>query len=137
MRIVLDTNVLLSGMIRSGGAPGKIIDLVRMGTLSTVVDDRILQEYSEVLKRDYFRRYFTDLEREEILDFLRSNSHYVTAVVVVTDLPDPDDVPFLEVSLSESAPLITGNMKHFPESRRRGAVVCSPSQFLASYGPRL
>ena len=79
MRIVLDTNVLLSGMIRALGAPGKVVDLIRVGTLTTVVDDRILEEYAEVLERNYFRRYFTDLERMDILDFLRNNSKYVTA----------------------------------------------------------
>ena len=137
MRIVLDTNVLLSGMIRALGAPGKVVDLIRVGTLTTVVDDRILEEYAEVLERNYFRRYFTDLERMDILDFLRNNSKYVTAGVVVNDLPDPDDAPFLEVALSESVALITGNLRHFPERLRRGARVCGPAQFLASYGPNL
>jgi len=47
----------------------------------------------------------------------------------VDDLPDPGGCPFLEVALTGSVPLVTGNLKHFPESARKGAEVIDPKNF--------
>ncbi len=58
MKIVLDTNVLISGILKPSGPPGRIVDLLRSGVLQLVVDDRILAEYTDVLRRDYFLQYF-------------------------------------------------------------------------------
>ncbi len=130
MKIVLDTNVLVSGLLNPDGAPGRIIDLLRSGVVQAVVDDRILAEYRDVLRRAYFARYFTEFERESILEFLSSNSVYATSAVVVLDLPDKGDVPFLEVALTEKVPLVTGNGKHFPVRCRCGASILTPGDFL-------
>lgn len=59
MKAVLDTNVLVSGMINPAGAPGKLVDLIRAGALQIVVDDRILVEYTDVIRRPEMRPYFT------------------------------------------------------------------------------
>jgi len=48
-------------------------------------------------------------------------------------MPDPGDAPFLEVAITEETPLITGNLKHFPEKLRKGCMVMSPAQFLEKY----
>jgi len=133
MRVVLDTNVLVSGLISLGAAPGRIVDLVRSAALTLVVDDRILSEYADVLRRSYLRRYFTDTEARQVIEFLQHRSHLTVCRVIVTDLPDPADIPFLEAALSEDVPLVTGNKKHFPSAKRRGALVLSPREFLEKY----
>jgi len=71
--IVLDTNVLISGMINARGAPGQILDLVRGSVIELVVDDRILDEYVFVLRRARFRRYFAEAECEDIIGYLENN----------------------------------------------------------------
>ena len=116
-RLVLDTNVLVSGMINPFGAPGRIVDLLREGELELTVDDRILAEYSAVLNRRKFRAYFTLQEVRDILVFLEQNTHYTVATTHVSDLPDLKDAPFLEVALAAGVPLVTGNADHFPASR--------------------
>ena len=58
LRLVLDTDVLVSGMINPLGPPGRIVDLLREGELELTVDDRILAEYTAVLNRRKFRVYF-------------------------------------------------------------------------------
>jgi uncharacterized protein len=130
MKIVLDTNVLVSGMLNPDGAPGRIVDMLRSGVVQLVVDDRILAEYRDVLHRDYLSKYFTEFDRESILEFLSSNSSYTTSSVVVLDLPDKGDVPFLETALTEKVPLITGNSRHFPPRCRRGTAVLTPQEFV-------
>lgn len=133
MNIVLDTNVLVAGMINTAGAPGRIIDLLRNGTLRLVVDDRILREYTDVLSRDYFRKYFTKAETENVIEYFAKNSIRATSTVVIVDLPDISDIPFIEIALSQTVPLITGNLRHFPKSKIRDASVLSPRQFLFAF----
>ena len=134
MKIVLDTNVLVSGLLNPDGAPGRIIDLLRSGVVQSVVDDRILAEYRDVLQRDRFAGYFTEFDRENILEFLAANSVYTTSSVVVLDLPDKGDIPFLETALTEKVPLVTGNGRHFPSRQRRGVSILTPAEFLRQFG---
>ena len=132
-RIVLDTNVLVSGMIRPFGPPGRIVDLVREGLLSLAIDDRIFAEYCEVLKRPRFRRYFSIADVRNVVRYLERNTSYSVCTLHASDLPDPADAPFLEVALASGVPLVTGNMDHFPEDRRRGVDVLSPAEFLLRF----
>jgi len=133
VKIVIDTNVLISGMLNPSGPPGKIVDLLRSGALQVVVDDRILCEYTDVLRRKYFLRYFRKSEREDVIEYLSKNSHYTLARIVAQDIPDEGDIPFLEIALSEGVPLITGNLKHYPERARMGCNVLSPRQFIDQF----
>lgn len=137
MKLVLDTNVLVSGILSARSHPGRIIDWIRSAKLTSVVDDRILAEYSEVLQRPYFRRYFSLHEAQTVLEFLRHESEYVVCSANIPDLPDPDDAAFLEAALTLSAPLITGNIRHFPKEKRRGCIVYSPHQFVQFWEPSL
>jgi putative PIN family toxin of toxin-antitoxin system len=130
MKIVLDTNVLISGMLKPSGPPGRIIDFMRTGILQLVVDDRILSEYADVLRREYFTKYFDESDREDVIVYLFKNSYYASSRVIVRDLPDEGDSPFLEMAITEGVPLVTGNLKHFPRQKRKGCVVMSPSQFI-------
>jgi putative PIN family toxin of toxin-antitoxin system len=129
-RLVLDTNVLVSGIINAFGAPGRIVDLVREGEVQLVVDDRILLEYREVLGRPKFRPYFSAREAGSIVQFLQHNTLYTVPAVSVTDLPDQDDVPFLEVALAADVPLVTGNTDDFPADCRRSVEVLTPAECL-------
>ena len=130
MRIVLDTNVLVSGMINAEGAPGRIVDLAQSGVLEILADDRILAEYEDVLARETLQRYFPPAVRDAIIEFLRHELHRVVCSQVVDDLPDKGDEPFLEVALAARVPLVTGNARHFPKSKRRGVEVLSPRELL-------
>lgn len=48
-------------------------------------------------------------------------------------LPDPDDLPFLEVAWASAAPLVTGNLAHFPEEARGPVAVWSPRAFVEAW----
>ena len=135
-RLVLDTNVLMSGMINAFGAPGRILDLVREGNAELVVDDRILAEYTDVLNRPKFRTYFTPHDVRDIIIFMEQNAHYVVSTRHVTSLPDPDDILFLEVALSANVPLVTGNMDDFPAALCLTAEVLSPALFMEQLSRR-
>ena len=121
MRIVLDTNVLVSGLLNPHGPPGRMVDLVLGGQLVLLVDDRILQEYRSVLVRHAF--LFDPGDVADLVDFIAHESERVLAEPSGVRIPDPSDLPFLEVALSGGAEsLITGNVRHFPR-RAAGTIV--------------
>ena len=51
LRLVLDTNVLLSGIAYSGSVPGKILTAWKLGSLEVVLSDYIIEELRRVLPR--------------------------------------------------------------------------------------
>ena len=132
MKVVLDTNVLVSGLLTPYGPPGEIVRTVFAGKLSLCMDARILLEYEEVLHRPKFQ--FDSDNIDILIDFIKRNGHFFSAPPLRNPLPDSDDEPFIEVARAAGADaLITGNLAHFPSDRREGVVVVSPSTFLDDY----
>ncbi len=129
-QLVLDTNVLVSGLLSPRNAPGRIIDTLRTEQIQIVLDDRIFLEYGEVLRRPKFERYIQPEEREWMLDYIFHSARRVTATCHFTDLPDPYDACFLEVASTAEVTLVTGNLKHFPKHQRRKVEVLSPAEFI-------
>lgn len=125
MQIVLDTNVLVSGLLSPHGAPAKILNLIINGNIIIVLDARIFDEYSDVLHRKKFS--FPDDAVNEIISFIRKEGVFISPVPVNCTIPDPGDLPFIEVSLHANVPVVTGNIRHFTGS---DAVVMTPVQFL-------
>lgn len=128
MKVVLDTNVLVSGMLSAEGPCGQILDLVADGELWPCVDGRILGEYGSVLRRPKLK--IPQEDAGQILELLRFVAESVTALPLGASLPDPGDLAFLEVAASAGAVLITGNKRHYPASARKGVVVVAPREFL-------
>jgi putative PIN family toxin of toxin-antitoxin system len=133
MIIVLDTNVLVSGLMVPDHAPGRIVDLLRAGDVRLAVDDRIMAEYEEVLARPRFRSYFRLEESERIMGFIRADSLPVVCTKAIGGLPDPKDAPFAEAALAAGAPLITGNTRHFPAEALGGVRVLTAVEFLDEF----
>ncbi len=130
MRVVIDTNVMVSGVLNPYGPPGRIVNAVLSETITVLHDDRILSEYREVLWRPIFG--FSRSDVEVLLDFVESAGEHISPEPLTLVLPDPNDLPFLEVATSGRADaLITGNIKHF-KPRRGGlsVLVIQPAEFV-------
>lgn len=130
MTIVLDTNVVVSGLINRGGNPGKVLALALAGAVKVCVSPRILEEYRDVLGRSRFR--FDQFLVKDILAKLdRDGVHVRGEDSVALGLPDVDDEPFLAAALKLSADyLVTGNLSDYPPELRRGCRVISPTEFI-------
>jgi len=129
MEAVLDTNVLVSGLLCADSPPGEIIDLVFGNALTPVFDDLVLYEYRDVLARPRFA--FPAPVVEELLDALIIVGRQTVAVYTHQRLPDEKDRCFYECALSAASQvLVTGNKKHFPARQCPGISVFSPSEFL-------
>jgi predicted nucleic acid-binding protein len=128
MIVVMDTNVLVSGLLSAHGMPARLLDLLTTGDLRVAYDDRIAAEYREVLARPRFG--FQPEAVAHLLDYLFTEGLPLVARPLPTVLPDPDDQPFWEVAVEAAAPLITGNVKHFPAKVCVDVEVLTPAAFV-------
>lgn len=130
MEVVIDTNVLVSGLLYSNSPPGEIIDLVFSNSIIPVFDDRILYEYRDVLSRPKFA--FSKLLIEDFLVAFTRLGRQTTGLHTHSILPDENDRCFYECTLTTTTKiLITGNKKHFPASICQGVTIFLPMEFLA------
>jgi putative PIN family toxin of toxin-antitoxin system len=127
----LDTNVLVSAFFNPRSIPARILRLVLQGDVLIVINESILAEYHEVLKRPKLK---LDLEAVLIvLDYIRSIGIQAPTLARPITLPDRFDEPFLEAALATQADaLITGNIKQFPKKYCKGQKVITPRDFLDS-----
>jgi uncharacterized protein len=132
MNIVLDTNVLVAGLLSPFGPCGKIVRMISSGDLTLSLDARILSEYEEVLHRPKFK--FEEDKVASLLDHIECRGHKVGSSPLPHTLSDPEDEPFLEVAIAgQAACLVTGNQVHFPPKLCMGVKVLSPIEFLSFY----
>jgi putative PIN family toxin of toxin-antitoxin system len=136
VRIVLDTNVLVSALLNPHGTPGRIIDLVLSGAVVVLFDDRILAEYRDVLARPKLR--ISPVESSYLLEFIETEGVLAPAPPLDVELPDPDDLPFVEVAAAAFADaLVTGNARHFsPAVEILSMPILSPAEFIEFWRSR-
>lgn len=113
---VIDTNVLVSAMLKWNSVPGSVMQLTYDGPIVPILNADILKEYREVLMRPKF--HLTRKIVDDVLDSIKDQGIYVDAKPLNIELPDPKDQVFYEVVMEErkeeDAWLVTGNIKHFP-----------------------
>ena len=132
MKIVLDTNVVVSGLLQPFGPSGEIIRMVSAGALSVYFDTRIILEYEDVLARPKF--HFNPNAVHDFLEFLKINGELVTGHPQKVALSDPNDEMFVEIAMAGSVDcLITGNIKHYLGANALGVKILSPKDFIEWY----
>ncbi|MBU1634110.1 putative toxin-antitoxin system toxin component, PIN family [bacterium] len=131
MNIVLDTNVLVSGLLSPFGNSADILRLVLSNRLHLCVDARILTEYREVLHRPKFQ--FDNSRVEILIDYIHKIGVLINSTPLSNTMSDPDDVPFLEVAVSGGAEyLVTGNIGHFP-AKYGNVQIITPAELMTKY----
>lgn len=114
---VIDTNVLISAMLKWNSVPGNVLEFTFSGTIVPVLNEHIVREYREVLSRPKFK--FPKDIIDTIVSEIERLGIYIDAPELEVELPDPKDRVFYEVVMeernTEDAYLVTGNLKHFPE----------------------
>ena len=125
---VIDTNVLVSALLKWDSVPGNVLQFTITGVVTPVLNEDILREYREVLLRKKF--HFPESVVDAILDNLAAQAVFINEEKLDVNLPDPKDVVFYEVVMEErkkqDAFLVTGNLKYFPVER----FIVTPRQFL-------
>ena len=125
---VIDTNVLVSAMLKWDSVPGNVLELVYSGTIIPLLNQHIVNEYREVLARSKFR--LTQQIIEDAVGEIERLGLYVDAQGLDIPFPDSKDRVFYEVVMEErneeEAYLVTGNIKHFPEK----SYIVTPRQMM-------
>ncbi len=113
LRLVLDTNVLVSAALKPEGLQRTTLLLATTKAARFYVSAPILEEYAEVLSRPELaiRRGL----RLQLLQLIKNRSHLIVPSRRLDVTSDPDDNIFLECADTARADyLVTGNQKHFP-----------------------
>ena len=112
---VLDTNVLVSAMLKTGSVPGHVVAETLKGDIIPVLNGDILTEYEDVLNRPKFR--FDKRAVKVLLDELKKRAVYSDYGLIEDEIPDSKDIIFYAVLMEkrkeDDAYLVTGNLKHF------------------------
>lgn len=134
MRVVVDTNVLVSSLLTPRGTSARLMEQLFGAGDAWLVDSRILAEYRQVLPRPRFR--LSPKVVEEVLSAIDASVLIIDAAPLRVRLPDPTDLPFLEVAAAGRAEaLITGNVRHFvPAEGSHDVRVVSPREALNLMG---
>jgi putative PIN family toxin of toxin-antitoxin system len=114
MRAVVDTNILVSALLRPGSPPDAVLQGMAARTLTPVLCDAIFEEYTAVLARPRFG--FSTALVQELLHLLRQQVDWVSLPPYdgYPQLPDQADWPFVGCALAAGCAVVTGNLKHFP-----------------------
>jgi len=124
---VLDTNVIVSGLLNPAGAPGRLLLAVRDGHIRAGWTPSILSEYASALRRPKFK-FPQPFVANFISSFAEAWEIKTTPRLRVT-LPDRSDEIFLAAALgTNDRILVTGNIKHFPPESRMDVTVLAPAE---------
>ena len=114
MIVVLDTNVIVSALWTPNGKAAYIVNQVIVGNLKLCHDYRILTEYRDVLSRPKFK--FSSWQVDFLMETFERDGISVSPLALTNvPLADESDRMFYEVAQFCQAPLVTGNLKHFPK----------------------
>lgn len=126
---VIDTNVIVSALLKWNSVPGVVLQAVFNGFVIPVYNDEILNEYRNVLNRPKFG--FSSELISETISQIESLGVMENALETVAEaMPDPKDIVFYSIAFSHGKTaethLVTGNVKHFPAN----PIVVTPRQML-------
>ena len=112
LNAVIDTNILVSGLLAAQGNPAQIVNSFRDRKFNLIYSSEILEEYRDVLHRA--KLGLDSRSVEVLLDEVRRIGLSVISDVSDIHLIDEDDRIFLDTAKSSGALLVTGNIKHYP-----------------------
>ena len=135
LRLVIDTNVLISAAIKPAGLQRTVLLLAITRPARLYVSRPILEEYSEVLGRRELR--IRKGLRQQLLQLIKNHSHIVVPTRRLDVTSDPDDNMFLECADAARADyLVTGNQKHFPRFWKKTKIITT-REFISLTAPHL
>jgi putative PIN family toxin of toxin-antitoxin system len=130
-KVIIDTNILISGLLKQKSDPGLILSLIEQNIITLCLSEAIFTEYEEVLTRDKFKH----LDQKKVQEFLlqlKKHAQWVRPRVSVDVIKnDQADNMFLECALTAKADfLVTGNTKHFTLQKFHQTQILAPKDFM-------
>ncbi len=136
MRAVIDTNVVVSGLIRPRGAPGEVLRGLRDRRFVAIVTEMLLEEMVAILSRPWLQERYGILD-DDVRDFLRLlalRSDLVVPTQQIRRCRDPHDDKFLEAAVEGRADrLVTGDADLLSVGTIGDASIVRPAEFVAEF----
>ena len=130
LRIVVDTNALVSRLLLPSSVPGQAVRKAVDNSI-LLVSEATMNELADVLARQKFDRYISLEDRQQFLRLLGRLAEFVPIVYPVRECRDPQDDKFLEVALNGKADLIvTGDPDLLALHPWRDIAILSPTNYL-------
>ena len=126
MRLVLDTNIIISAFINPKGIPSQILRLVLQQKAELFYNTYILSEYENVMKRPKFSDKIDKNLIVRFINLIKSIGISYDPIPSNIKLPDEKDRIFYDTAKGSSSLLITGNIKHYPKE----PFIMQPSEFM-------
>lgn len=138
MKVVVDTNTIVSGIARAVGNPHHILELWRQGKIELLSSTATIAELEHVLTYPRVRKLIqlTDEQIKRFIALYRAHTTQVEVNIILHVVEsDPDDNIIVELAAAGNARyIITGDKKHLlPLKRYRGIEIVSPDTFLLIY----
>jgi putative PIN family toxin of toxin-antitoxin system len=135
LRLVIDTNVLISAALKPEGLQRTALILAVTKPTLFYVSYPILKEYADVLSRPELA--IRKAIRQQLLQLIKNHSHMVKPSRCFEVCSDPDDNVFIECADAARADyLITGNQKHFPRFWKKTKIITT-REFISLSAPHL
>lgn len=112
MRLVVDTNIIVSALLSSESKAFHLLSDVLDGKYIVLISEEIFKEYEDVLSRDKFG-FDSDIINF-LLNWFRENAVWVEVLESDAPMKDEKDRVFYDLAKSCKARLVTGNIKHYP-----------------------
>jgi uncharacterized protein len=133
MRIVLDTNIVVSRSISPDGPSAKLYTYWQAGAFDVVVSEAILNEYQQSLSKPRVRalHHFSDEEIEQTIEDFRELALVIEPTAQMDAAEDVDDNKFLECAYSGNAEYIVSSDPHLLNLKvYQGIALLPPSVFV-------
>ena len=131
MRLVFDTNVLISGLLSDNSVPQKIFDYAQANAI-LLISQETFQELAEVLTRSKFDRYISLEKRSKFLNLLSLNAEMIEITTKINLCRDPKDNKFLELAVNGKADyLISGDQDLLILNPFQEISILSPQAFMS------
>lgn len=135
LRLVIDTNVVISAALKPEGLQRTTFLLAITKPARLYVSQPILEEYADVLSRPELK--IRKGLRRQLLQLIRNRSNLVVPSRRLEVSSDPDDNRFLECADAARADyLVTGNLRHFPRFWKKTKII-TPREFIGLVAPHL
>lgn len=112
MRLVIDTNIIVSALLSSESRAFQLLSDILDGKYTILISEEIYQEYQDVLHRDKF--CFDNEIICFLLNWFKENAVWIQILETNTPMLDEKDRVFYDLAKSCKAKLVTGNIKHYP-----------------------
>jgi len=133
VRIILDTNVLVSGLFFESGPPGKIIEALIDDRFNLVISPEILNEYLEIISE--LQKTYPQINIDILLEkiFIKSDM-FISAKLAEPVCPDPKDDMFIACAIASKIKIVVSGDKHLlGVSGYQDIKVLKPREFLEQY----